>query len=154
MGLHLSLSTFSSFSSFSLLLFYLTMIRIILTLLLFIYIVKGELPQHEMEKEEYLSDRIKFHCKLSCGDFDAELYPQWSPLGVHRYKTLIEEGFFDGAPLFRAVKNFLVQYGIPADPERERPGRILDDPSYGIPFRKGTLCKRKKKEIIIIKKNN
>merc|ERR1719361_1099615 len=55
-----------------------------------------------------------------------------APLGFERFKELVESRFFDGAPFFRVVPRFVVQFGIAADPDatkkwREK-GPLKDDP--------------------------
>ena len=83
------------------------------------------------------------HCGSTAGSFVIEVHPSWAPLGAQRYLTLVENGFYDGVALFRSVKGFLVQFGMPAEPlDKWRPymtgkGRIQDDPPRGIPFEKG-----------------
>jgi len=66
----------------------------------------------------------------------------WSPLGAERFVELVEDDYFTDVAMFRCVKNFLVQFGIPPDavsPKkrywRER-GGIKDDPSPGLPFKR------------------
>jgi cyclophilin family peptidyl-prolyl cis-trans isomerase len=76
-------------------------------------------------------DKLIVKCGTTKGDFRIELHPEWSPNGVIRFVDLVKDGFFDGSAFFRAVNNFLVQFGIPTDPAkaqawRER-GEIKDD---------------------------
>lgn len=54
---------------------------------------------------------------------------------------MVHAGFFDNIPLFRVSPGFLVQFGISLDPAmNKRFGEnIRDDPSPGIPFRKGLM---------------
>ncbi|CAM9428313.1 unnamed protein product, partial [Hapterophycus canaliculatus] len=69
----------------------------------------------------------------------------WSPIGAQRFVDLVKDGFFTDVALFRCVKNFLVQFGIPPDASspkkafwREQ-GAIQDDPNRDIPFKRGML---------------
>jgi peptidyl-prolyl cis-trans isomerase A (cyclophilin A) len=50
------------------------------------------------------------------GDFVVEVHRDWAPLGADRFYNLVRNGFFTDASFFRVVPNFIVQFGIPADP--------------------------------------
>jgi len=68
-------------------------------------------------------------CSTTKGDVEIVLKPEWSPLGVARFKELVENGHFTNMPLFRCVNNFLCQFGY----KEEKPGekdwsKIADDP--------------------------
>lgn len=65
------------------------------------------------------------------GDFVVEVHRAWAPLGADRFYNLVKNGFFTDAAFFRYVPNFIVQFGIPADPKVARAwldARIKDDP--------------------------
>ncbi len=65
------------------------------------------------------------------GDIIVDVTRDWSPRGADRFYNLVKNGFFDGAAFFRYVPNFIVQFGIPADPKVAaawRNARIPDDP--------------------------
>lgn len=64
-----------------------------------------------------LSDpyRVEFEC--SKGTFVVELYPEWAPQGTTHFKRAVEAGVFDEARFFRVLSSFVVQFGIPGDPE-------------------------------------
>ena len=61
----------------------------------------------------------KFNVKFatSAGEFTIEVNRSWSPLGADRFYNLVKNNFFDQAAFFRYVPNFIVQWGIPADPK-------------------------------------
>mmetsp|Transcript_13170 Transcript_13170/g.30792 ORF Transcript_13170/g.30792 Transcript_13170/m.30792 type:complete len:203 (-) Transcript_13170:38-646(-) len=60
-------------------------------------------------------------CKLTTGDVTIRVRPDWGPLGAQRFLTLVRAKYFDGCAFFRAIKGFLVQFGIsPNEALRER----------------------------------
>jgi cyclophilin family peptidyl-prolyl cis-trans isomerase len=84
-------------------------------------------------------------CGTTKGDLELELHRAWSPHGYDRAVDLFERGYYDHTHFFRAVPNFLVQFGITysADPNLIQLGRstIPDDPQlpHKIPFEPGTI---------------
>jgi cyclophilin family peptidyl-prolyl cis-trans isomerase len=54
----------------------------------------------------------------------------WAPLGVDRFYSLIQDNYYNCAAFFRVVPDFVVQYGIAAEPaETEKWNTpIADDP--------------------------
>lgn len=73
--------------------------------------------------------RVKF--ETSQGDFVVEVHRDWAPVGAARFEELVKAKFFDDAKFFRVVPNFMVQFGIHADPtvmDKWRDAKIKDDP--------------------------
>ncbi|OQR98402.1 cyclophilin type peptidyl-prolyl cis-trans isomerase [Thraustotheca clavata] len=67
--------------------------------------------------------------KTQAGDFTVEVHEDWAPIGAARFKQLIEDKFFDNSAFFRYVPNFVVQWGIAAEPSvNNKYGNITDDP--------------------------
>lgn len=63
--------------------------------------------------------------------FVVEVKPEWAPLGAQRFLELVESKFFDNCRFFRALKNFMAQFGIANDPQVTaywRKKTIPDDP--------------------------
>lgn len=63
--------------------------------------------------------------------FVVEIKPEWAPIGSQRFLELVESKFFDNSRFFRAMKNFMAQFGIAADPKTTaywRGKQIPDDP--------------------------
>lgn len=72
--------------------------------------------------------RVRF--ETSKGPFVVEVHRDWAPIGAQRFEELVKTGYYNGARFFRVVPNFIVQFGLAADPAMtkkwDRP--IKDDP--------------------------
>lgn len=71
---------------------------------------------------------VKF--ETSAGDFVIEVNRAWAPRGAHRFKELIDAGFYNDCRFFRVVSNFVVQFGMSGNPKigRDWDRIIKDDP--------------------------
>lgn len=58
--------------------------------------------------------RVRF--ETSTGPFVVEVHPDWAPRGATQFRELVDKNFFEGCRFFRVVPNFIVQFGINADP--------------------------------------
>ena len=93
--------------------------------------------------------RQRLRCKTTVaagdGSFIIELRPDWAPKGVERVLALHKAGFFDNMPFFRAIQNFLIQFGISPDSQKHtdwmRAGNVDDDvmPDPPVPFTDGVV---------------
>jgi peptidyl-prolyl cis-trans isomerase A (cyclophilin A) len=73
--------------------------------------------------------QVKF--ETTNGSFTVQIIRAWAPLGADRFYNLVKIGYYDGLCFFRAIDNFMVQYGIHADPRVSalwREAKIDDDP--------------------------
>ncbi len=73
--------------------------------------------------------RVKF--VTTKGPFVVEVTRAWAPLGADRFYNLVKHGFFTDASFFRVVPNFVVQFGLSANPQVSMAwteARIPDDP--------------------------
>ena len=78
----------------------------------------------------------------SVGKFVIEVRRAWAPGGADRSYNLVKNGFFDEARFFRVVPNFMVQFGINADPAVAAAWQntnIKDDPATGKSNTKGMV---------------
>ncbi len=60
------------------------------------------------------------------------MHRDWAPNGADRFYNLVKLGFFDDTRFFRAISGFMVQFGIPGDPQvaaKWREAQIPDDPA-------------------------
>jgi cyclophilin family peptidyl-prolyl cis-trans isomerase len=65
------------------------------------------------------------------GDIVMEVHPEWAPVGARHFIELVELGFYDGAPWFRVIDNWVAQTGISWDEELNKQygeANIDDDP--------------------------
>ena len=47
------------------------------------------------------------------GEIELELYPEVAPVTVENFKSLVEEGFYNGLTFHRIIKGFMIQGGDP-----------------------------------------
>jgi peptidyl-prolyl cis-trans isomerase A (cyclophilin A) len=50
------------------------------------------------------------------GEFTITVTRAWSPLGADRFYNLVKHHYFDNARFFRVLPNFVVQFGLSANP--------------------------------------
>ncbi len=73
--------------------------------------------------------RVRF--ATTKGDFVVEVHREWAARGADRFYNLVKAGFYDKVKFFRAIKGFMVQFGIHGDPAVSRAwsgASIADDP--------------------------
>jgi len=65
------------------------------------------------------------------GNFTVQVTRAWAPAGADRFYNLVKHNFFDDAAFFRIVPNFIVQFGLSANPAVNgvwRNANLKDDP--------------------------
>lgn len=73
----------------------------------------------------------KVRMTTTAGDVVLEVNRAWAPLGADRFYNLVRAGFYNGATFFRIVPNFVVQFGLAANPAANKAwadAKIKDDP--------------------------
>jgi peptidyl-prolyl cis-trans isomerase A (cyclophilin A) len=90
---------------------------------------------HALLKPALLKDKapdtyqVKFD--TTRGVFTITVTRAWSPLGADRFYTLVKHHYFDNARFFRVLPNFVVQFGLSANPTVNaawEKATIKDDP--------------------------
>lgn len=78
----------------------------------------------------------------SKGSFVIEVHRDWAPLAADRFYELIEARFYDQARFYRVVKDFVVQFGMNADPAVHAPWqeKKMKDESARTSNKRGTVC--------------
>ena len=73
--------------------------------------------------------QVKF--ETTRGDFTMTVTRAWAPIGADRFYNLVKHHFYDNAAFFRVVPQFVVQFGISANPAISKAWKktdIKDDP--------------------------
>ena len=66
--------------------------------------------------KETAPDTYNVKFDTSIGEFVIKVTRAWAPNGADRFFNLVKNGFYDEARFFRAVPNFMVQFGLHAVP--------------------------------------
>lgn len=91
-------------------------------------------PSKPVEQPKPPSNRapatFKVRFDTSKGPFEVEVHRDWAPIGADHFFQLIKARYFDGARFFRVVPNFVVQFGLAANPATTNKWKkpIPDDP--------------------------
>ncbi|HEX4592817.1 MAG TPA: peptidylprolyl isomerase [Bryobacteraceae bacterium] len=86
-------------------------------------------------------DNFKVQFTTTKGNIVIDIHRDWAPLGADRFFNLVKNGFFTDAAFFRVVPNFIVQFGLGANPAVNmvwQKANIHDDPGKES-NRRGTL---------------
>lgn len=78
------------------------------------------------------ADSFVVRFETTRGPFDLMVRRAWAPQGAAQLGRAVADGYYDGAAFFRALRGFVVQWGIAADPAmtaRWQGLRIPDDPT-------------------------
>jgi peptidyl-prolyl cis-trans isomerase A (cyclophilin A) len=81
-------------------------------------------------EDEKAPETFKVKFDSSAGPFVVQVHRSWAPNAADHFYTLVKNGFYDEARFFRVVPNFMVQFGINADPavQTKFKNSIKDDP--------------------------
>ena len=80
---------------------------------------------------ETAPDKFQVRFDTSKGEFIVEVTRAWAPNGADRFYNLVKNGYYDDVRFYRAVDNFMVQFGINGDPKLNAvwyKAQIKDDP--------------------------
>jgi cyclophilin family peptidyl-prolyl cis-trans isomerase len=80
----------------------------------------------------------------NCGDFEITLDPERAPKTGFSFKTLADEGFYDGTTFHRIVAGFVIQGGDPKGDGTGGPGfSVVEAPPEGLVYEKGVVAMAK-----------
>jgi peptidyl-prolyl cis-trans isomerase A (cyclophilin A) len=91
-------------------------------------------------KEPPIPAEYKVKFETTKGDVVIQVHRDWSPLGADHFYRLVTKGYYDNNAFFRAIKGFVVQFGMNGDPKVTSRWNvpIKDDPPK-MPNKKGTV---------------
>jgi peptidyl-prolyl cis-trans isomerase B (cyclophilin B) len=77
----------------------------------------------------------------NCGDFEITLDARQAPRTGGSFKSLADQGFYDGTTFHRVVPGFLVQGGDPKGDSTGGPGySVVEAPPQGLSYTKGVVA--------------
>jgi peptidyl-prolyl cis-trans isomerase A (cyclophilin A) len=82
-------------------------------------------------KTEVAPAQYKVHLQTTKGDVVLLVHRDWSPIGADHFYELTKAGFYNNNAVFRALPDFIVQWGINGDPKVNHEWsekNIADDP--------------------------
>jgi peptidyl-prolyl cis-trans isomerase A (cyclophilin A) len=83
--------------------------------------------------------KVKF--ETTKGDVIIQVHHDWAPLGADHFYELVTKGYYDNNAFFRAIKGFMVQFGMNGDPKVTSRWNtpIKDDPPHQKPNKTGAV---------------
>jgi cyclophilin family peptidyl-prolyl cis-trans isomerase len=78
--------------------------------------------------------------KTSQGTIELELFDEDAPKTVENFRTLAQQGFYDGLSFHRVIQNFMLQGGCPEGTGRGGPGYTFEDEINSHPVVRGALA--------------
>ncbi|CAE8743909.1 unnamed protein product, partial [Polarella glacialis] len=98
-------------------------------------------PDAQLEKDLNEPHVCTTVLTTSKGDIRLRIVPSWAPKGSQRFLQLVMDKYYTDLAIYRAVPDFLVQFGVVNDPARNsKYEAIEDDDLRGIPVTEGMVC--------------
>jgi peptidyl-prolyl cis-trans isomerase A (cyclophilin A) len=91
--------------------------------------VKPEAKKQEPAAKPADANTFKVKFTTTKGVFIVEVHRDWAPIGAERFEQLVKDGYYDNSGFFRVVPNFVIQFGLAADPKMTKKWdkKIKDD---------------------------
>ncbi len=67
--------------------------------------------------QESAPDTFTVAIETTKGTFATQVVREWAPIGADRFYNLVRHGFYDDSRFYRVVSGFIVQFGLPGNPE-------------------------------------
>jgi peptidyl-prolyl cis-trans isomerase B (cyclophilin B) len=103
---------------------------------------EGDLPEPEERLER--GKTYVATVATNCGEFEITLDPRDAPVTGGSFKSLADEGFYDGTTFHRIVPGFVIQGGDPLGTGMGGPGySIVEAPPDDLVYQKGVVAMAK-----------
>ncbi|OGG16549.1 peptidylprolyl isomerase [Candidatus Gottesmanbacteria bacterium RIFCSPHIGHO2_02_FULL_40_24] len=76
----------------------------------------------------------------SYGNFQIELFAENTPVTVNNFVVLARDGFYNGTPFHRIIKDFMIQGGDPLGDGTGGPGYKFADEKITLDYKKGMVA--------------
>lgn len=95
----------------------------------------------ELNAKRYVMDIAGLTGNETTGSVIIQMRPDWARIGAEHFEELVQNGVYDQCRFFRVFLDFIVQFGIPADPEvqKEWSEDVLQDEPVLHSNRRGTM---------------
>src|SRR5712691_11363855 len=99
-------------------------------------------PQWKQAPEMVIDPARQYTAKIETteGTLTAQLLPAEAPKTVNNFVFLAREGYYDGVPFHRVIRNFMVQTGDPTGTGSGGPGYRFADEPIRSEYEPGTLA--------------
>lgn len=67
--------------------------------------------------QESAPDTFTVAFETTKGTFSTQVVREWAPIGADQFYNLVRNGFYDDSRFYRTVPGFIVQFGLPGNPE-------------------------------------
>jgi peptidyl-prolyl cis-trans isomerase A (cyclophilin A) len=115
--------------------------RHLLTLLAACSLLSAAPPAKKAPPKLVVPPEYKVKFETTKGDVVIQVHRDWSPVGADHFYQLVTKHYYDDNAFFRAIKGFVVQFGMNGDPKvtaRWNANTIPDDP-HNKPNKPGTV---------------
>lgn len=97
--------------------------------------------QKPAEPKDTAANTYTVKMVTSKGPITITVHRDWAPLGAQRFYDLVKAGYYDGARFFRVVPNFVVQFGLAANPAvTKKWDKNIKDDAVTHTNKRGSLC--------------
>ena len=74
-------------------------------------------PLPDVPEVEMTANTKRYLFETTKGIWILDVYPDWAPIGAEQFDKAVNAGVYNGAGIFRVIPGFVIQFGIPGDPE-------------------------------------
>ena len=96
----------------------------------------SKIPEMTIDPGKIYKDDVS----TSYGNFQIELFAENTPVTVNNFVVLARDGFYNGTPFHRIIKDFMIQGGDPLGDGTGGPGYKFADEKITLDYKKGMVA--------------